>query len=133
MLAIKNMGTYGDMIMCALELLQQDHALLERERKRARFILIDEFQDANVAQIELAALLAGAEQNVFAVGDPDQAIYRFRGATSGAFEEFAQRFPHTATVTLVENRRSTTPILDCAYELISLNPEIVRDARSGLN
>jgi len=58
--------------------------VLERAQRRARFILIDEFQDSNVAQIKLASLLAGEAANVFAVGDPDQAIYQFRGATSDA-------------------------------------------------
>ena len=132
MLAKKNMGTYGDMIMGALELLQQDHALLERERKRARFILIDEFQDSNVAQIELAALLAGAEQNVFAVGDPDQAIYRFRGATSGAFEEFARRFPAVQQARLERNHRSLSPILETSFAVIGKNPEIAGWKRATL-
>src|SRR5438552_866577 len=124
MLAIKNMGTYGDMIMGALELLQQDHALLERERKRARFILIDEFQDSNIAQIELAQLLAGGERNVFAVGDPDQAIYRFRGASSAAFDEFAARFPETRLIVFDRNQRSTSAVLNCAHAVIERNPPV---------
>ncbi len=132
MLAEKNMGTYGDMIVGALDLLQQSPTLLERERKHARFILIDEFQDSNVAQIELAALLAGAEQNVFAVGDPDQAIYRFRGATSGAFEEFARRFPVVQRARLERNHRSLSPILETSFAVISKNPEIAGWKRATL-
>src|SRR5713101_7905251 len=132
MQAEKNMGTYGDMIVGALGLLQQDHTLLEHERKHARFILIDEFQDSNVAQIELAALLAGAEQNVFAVGDPDQAIYRFRGATSGAFEEFARRFPVVQRARLERNHRSLSPILETSFAVISKNPEIAGWKRATL-
>ena len=65
---------------------------LERAREGARFVLIDEFQDSNVAQIELTRLLAGEPANVFAVGDPDQAIYRFRGATAGAFDHFLKSY-----------------------------------------
>ena len=86
--------------------------------------LLDEFQDVNLAQIELAQLLAGSEQNLFAVGDPDQAIYRFRGASSAAFQEFARRFPKTKRVTLIENQRSRTPVLKCAYAVIRCNPSV---------
>jgi DNA helicase-2/ATP-dependent DNA helicase PcrA len=132
MLAEKNMGTFGDMIVDALDLLHRDSALLDEERKRARFILIDEFQDSNVAQIELAALLAGAEQNVFAVGDPDQAIYRFRGATSGAFDEFARRFPQMQRGRLERNYRSLSPILECSFAAIARNPEIAGWKRAVL-
>jgi DNA helicase II / ATP-dependent DNA helicase PcrA len=57
--------------------LKDDPALLEEERSRTRFLLVDEFQDANFAQSEIMSLLAGREANVFAVGDPDQAIYSF--------------------------------------------------------
>ncbi len=126
MLAADGLGTFGHQIGGAVRLLRADEGLLASERKRAKFILIDEFQDSNLAQIELAHLLGGREQNVFAVGDPDQAIYRFRGATSGAFEQFLARFAEVRTVTLEENQRSTPPILQCAYGLISRNSPIVR-------
>src|SRR5713101_3221197 len=132
MLAAKNMGTFGDMIADALEILRQDFVLLEQEQKHTRFILIDEFQDSNVAQIELAALLAGAEQNVFAVGDPDQAIYRFRGATSGAFDEFARRFPKVQHGRLERNHRSLSPILQIAFAAIAKNPDVVGWKRAAL-
>ncbi|MGC2324268.1 MAG: ATP-dependent DNA helicase, partial [Terriglobales bacterium] len=124
MLARDNLGCFAHMITRALELLRTDASLRAAEQRRARFLLLDEFQDVNLAQIELAQLLAGAEQNVFAVGDPDQAIYRFRGASAAAFEEFARRFPKTKRVTLIENQRSHTPILKCAYAVIRSNPSI---------
>jgi len=127
----RELGTFGHMIVRAVELLRTNSELLARERKRARFILIDEFQDSNVAQIELAKLLAGEEENIFAVGDPDQAIYRFRGATSGAFDEFLRRFPKSLTVTLGLNHRSTENILNCAFAIIGRNPPIVRPENSG--
>ena len=93
-LAAAGMGTYGDVITRALALLDDEHnpQWLHRARDGARFMLIDEFQDSNVAQIRLTKRLAGEEANVFAVGDPDQAIYRFRGATSGAFDQFLAAF-----------------------------------------
>ncbi len=123
MLAADNLGTYGHMIVRAVELLRQDRALLEEQRARARFLLIDEFQDSNIAQIEMAHLLAGEPRNVFAVGDPDQAIFRFRGATAAAFEEFRARFPDAEVLSLEENQRSTRAILQCAFSSIRANPE----------
>jgi len=124
MLAGENLGTFAHMITRASELLRRDEQLRGAEQARARFLLLDEFQDVNLAQVELAQLLAGSEQNLFAVGDPDQAIYRFRGASSAAFQEFAKRFPKTKRVTLIENQRSRTPILKCAYAVIRGNPSI---------
>ena len=124
MLASENLGTFAHMITRALELLCSDEQLRTAEQQRARFLLLDEFQDVNLAQVELAQLVAGSEQNLFAVGDPDQAIYRFRGASSAAFQEFAKRFPKTTRVTLIENQRSRTPVLKCAYAVIRGNPSI---------
>ena len=124
MLRDDGLGTFGHMILRAVQLLKNDAKVLARERDTAKFLLIDEFQDANLAQIELAQLLAGAEQNVFAVGDPDQAIYRFRGASSAAFTEFARRFAKTKTVVLSENWRSLPPVLNCAYGVIEGNSAI---------
>jgi DNA helicase-2/ATP-dependent DNA helicase PcrA len=125
MLREQNFGTFGHMITHAHDLLSNDPALLARERAHARFILVDEFQDSNFAQVKILKNLAGEEQNVFAVGDPDQAIYRFRGASSAAFSLFQHNFPEANIVVLERNRRSTTPILKTAYALISQNPEFV--------
>ncbi len=120
----ENLGTFGMMIRNAVRLLESDKELLERERRKARFILIDEFQDCNSSNIILAELLAGEEQNIFAVGDPDQAIYRFRGASSAAFEEFQNRFPRTEGVVLDENQRSRGNILRVAFAAINENPPV---------
>ena len=119
-----NLGTFGMQISKAVQLLEADPQLLARERRRARFILVDEFQDCNSSNIILAQLLAGDEQNIFAVGDPDQAIYRFRGASSAAFEEFQNRFPQTKAVTLEENQRSRGNILRVAFAAIHENPSV---------
>lgn len=128
MLADENLGTYSHVMSRAINLLRdpKNSAQLERARKGAKFLLIDEFQDSNVAQIELARLLAGEQANVFAVGDPDQAIYRFRGATAGTFDHFLRTFgiDKVKRVTMADNRRSTEPVLKVAYELIARNPEI---------
>ena len=77
-----------------------------------------------MAQIELARLLGGTERNIFAVGDPDQAIFRFRGASSAAFAEFQRCFPGAGSVVLDENQRSTSNILRCAYAIIQRNPAV---------
>jgi DNA helicase-2/ATP-dependent DNA helicase PcrA len=122
MLSDNNFGTFGHMILRAHELLSEDPELLERERAGAKFILIDEFQDANFAQIKILQQLAGSSQNIFAVGDPDQGIYRFRGASSGAFELFQRQFAESKLAVLNRNRRSTTPILKCAHAIIAENP-----------
>jgi len=124
MLRADKLYTFGHLISESVRLLQSDPQLLAVEQKRYRYILIDEFQDTNMAQITLAELLAGKRQNVFAVGDPDQAIYRFRGASSWAFEEFLARYPRAALVRLQSNYRSTTPILRLAHAVISRNPEV---------
>ena len=122
MLAERNLGTFGHMITRAYDLLKQDAGLLHGERHHARFILVDEFQDANFAQIKILEMLAGQERNVFVVGDPDQAIYRFRGASSAAFGLFQRHFPEARVIILDKNRRSTNNILKCAFALIHKNP-----------
>jgi len=128
MLKEQNLGTFGHQITHAHDLLKSDPGLLAAEQKHARFILVDEFQDANFAQVKILHMLAGEDRNVFAVGDPDQAIYRFRGASSAAFELFQNHFPGTRVVALEKNRRSTSPILESAFAVINKNPEIrVRD------
>lgn len=123
MLRQKNLGTFGHMITNAYHLLKNDAALLEAERSRTKFLLVDEFQDANFAQVEILSLLAGDAANVFAVGDPDQAIYQFRGASSEAFSLFAKKFPATHLVALDKNRRSLSPILRCAFGIVNCNPQ----------
>jgi DNA helicase-2/ATP-dependent DNA helicase PcrA len=120
----KNLGTFGHMITKAYQLLKDDSRLLEEERLRTRFVLVDEFQDANFAQVEILSLLAGTAANVFAVGDPDQAIYQFRGASSEAFTLFVRNFPAARVVVLGKNRRSLAPILRCAFGIVNDNPPV---------
>jgi len=128
MLREENLGTFSHMITNAYQLLQQDAELARRSK--ARFILVDEFQDVNFAQVKVLQKLAGQERSVFAVGDPDQAIYRFRGASSAAFVLFQRHFPGANLIKLEKNRRSLSPILNCAFALISKNPNVF-DARHG--
>ena len=127
----ENLGTFSHMITRAHALLTSDENILAAERDRARFVMVDEFQDANFAQIKILAALAGKEANVFGVGDPDQAIYRFRGASSAAFQLFRRHFPQTKLVVLGKNRRSTTPILQCAFVVVDKNPPVFGASESG--
>ena len=131
MLHHENLGTFSHMITRSYELLRQDSELLAREQRRARFILVDEFQDANFAQVKILSALAGEERNIFAVGDPDQAIYRFRGASSAAFGLFQRHFSPARVVVLEKNQRSTTPILQCAFALIGRNPPVFTGVGPG--
>ena len=127
----ENKGTFSHMITRAYALLESDREVLEHERARTRFILVDEFQDVNFAQVKILAALAGAQGNLFVVGDPDQAVYRFRGASSAAFELFRHQFPAAGRIVLETNRRSTTPILRTAFAVIDKNPEVFARNRDG--
>ena len=128
----RNLYTFGAQLLQAVQLLRADADLLARMRDQYRYILVDEFQDTNIAQLELLWLLAGDRRNILAVGDDDQAIYRFRGASFGSFTIFLERFcgaggalPAAATrkalVSLSQNYRSTRRILRVAGEMISHN------------
>ncbi|MGC1945756.1 MAG: ATP-dependent helicase, partial [Candidatus Acidiferrales bacterium] len=128
----RNLITFGAQLMQTVELLRSDKALLEKLREQYRYILVDEFQDTNIAQLELLYLLAGNRRNIVAVGDDDQAIYRFRGASFGSFTIFLKRFCGVSDtkmaagrkkhlVSLTQNYRSTQKILRVAGEVISSN------------
>ncbi|SOD93574.1 ATP-dependent helicase [Blastococcus haudaquaticus] len=85
----------AELVRAAIAELEDDPELLRQERERARWLFVDEYQDTDPAQVELLALLAGGGGNLVAVGDPDQAIYAFRGAEPRGIVEFTERFRHT--------------------------------------
>jgi DNA helicase II / ATP-dependent DNA helicase PcrA len=124
---------FGDQVTLALRLLREHPAVLDEERRRYRYILLDEFQDTNHAQWELVKLLAADHGNVTVVGDDDQSIYRFRGAALGNILGFREEYPKAASVVLVDNFRSRQPILDAAYRLIRHNDPDRLEAREGLD
>jgi DNA helicase-2/ATP-dependent DNA helicase PcrA len=120
--------TFGTQIMDAVVRLREDGALLERLRARYRYILVDEFQDTNIAQLELLWLLGGERPNLVVVGDHRQAIYRFRGASFGSFTIFLNRFAGDSPVAhrdllrpLTLNYRSAGRILRVAGQSIRHN------------
>lgn len=121
--------TFGMQLLDAVQLLRNDAARAAALRERYRYILVDEFQDTNIAQIELLWQLARHHRNVVAVGDSAQAIYRFRGASFGSFTIFLERFASVArgdragasrfVQPLVDNYRSTARILRTAGQVAS--------------
>jgi DNA helicase II / ATP-dependent DNA helicase PcrA len=125
----KNAVAINGLIAEAVALLQKDAGLRARLQQRFRHILVDEFQDTNIAQLELLHLLSAPPRNIVVVGDNDQAIYRFRGASFGSFKLFLERFAgwqagqdSTAfRVALTENYRSTPNILRVATQVIAQN------------
>lgn len=112
---------FSDLISNTLKLFRTRKNILNRYQKQFKFILVDEFQDTNYAQNELAILLAGDDQNITVVADDDQSIYRFRGAAVSNVLQFKKNFPNAAIITLIDNYRSTQVILDAAYQLIQNN------------
>jgi DNA helicase-2/ATP-dependent DNA helicase PcrA len=104
-----------------VKLFQNFSDVLERYQKRWRFILIDEYQDTNLAQYTLIKLLAEKHQNVFAVGDPDQSIYSWRGADVHNILNFEKNFPGAKIIALEQNYRSKSNILAAANLLIEEN------------
>jgi DNA helicase-2/ATP-dependent DNA helicase PcrA len=112
---------FGDQIVEVLRLLRTRPHVLRRSQQRYRFILVDEFQDTNYAQFEVVKLLAARHRNVTVVGDDDQAIFRFRGASMSNILDFDRTYPDAKKVVLLENRRSPQAVLDAAYRLIQFN------------
>jgi len=125
----KKRVSFGSLITGAVDLLERDTSFRAALQSKFRYILVDEFQDTNIAQLRLLELLAGDRKNIFAVGDNDQAIYRFRGASFGSFQLFLERFAGWKAgedstpfrVSLTENYRSTPNILRVATQVIAQN------------
>jgi DNA helicase-2/ATP-dependent DNA helicase PcrA len=124
---------FGDQIHRTLALLRERPAVLERQRSRFRYVLVDEFQDTNHAQLEMLKLLAGEAANLTVVGDDDQAIYRWRGAAAANLLAFRRLYPAAREVVLVQNYRSTQAILDTAARLIGYNNPYRLEAIAGID
>ncbi len=112
---------FDDLLMKTVELFQQHPDVLASYQQRFRHILIDEYQDTNMAQNELAVLLAKDSGEITAVGDSDQSIYGFRGADVRNINELEDKFPDLTTIVLDQNYRSTQVILDAANAVIANN------------
>lgn len=112
---------YEDLVSLPAKLLQGNKELLEKYRSRFRYVVVDEFQDTNPNQYELIRLLAGDHKNITIVGDDDQAIYSWRGASIRFLFNFEEDFPRTHIVKLEQNYRSTPQVLDFANDMITRN------------
>ena len=112
---------YGDLIMQTVAVLRMPDVARELQAKY-QYILVDEFQDINYASGTLVALLDGGRGCVWAVGDPWQSIYRFRGASAANLAEFGTRYPTTTTVSLVSNYRSVQAVLDASHAVMIDDP-----------
>ena len=121
-LLTRNNGVdFDDLLLKAVQLLRSHDDVLARYHRRFIHVMIDEFQDTNVAQYALAKLLAGGHRNICVVGDADQSIYSWRHADIRNILSFQKDYPEARTVTLAQNYRSTAPILNAAKQLISAN------------
>ena len=125
---------FEDLLTLTVKMLSERPALLDTYRTRYPHVLVDEYQDLNLAQERLVELIAGAAQP-FVVGDDDQSIYRFRGASRASLERFLRAFLEAQTVTLGRNHRSSRRIVAAASALIANNgerlPKLLRSSRSG--
>jgi DNA helicase-2/ATP-dependent DNA helicase PcrA len=112
---------FDDLILKTVRLFETDQAILKRYQERFRFVSVDEYQDINYAQYRLIRLLAPEGHNICVIGDPDQAIYGFRGADVRYFLRFCEDYPATTRIMLKQNYRSTETILRAAGQLIGVD------------
>ncbi len=124
---------FGDLILEVLRLFRERPMVLKQYQDQFEHVLVDEFQDTNWAQYELVKLLAARTRNITVVGDDDQAIYKFRGASLANILQFRDDFPESVTVALVENYRSKSEILETAYRFICQNNPNRLEIRLGIS
>ena len=117
----ENIMDYNDLISNTLKALRSKASLRKKYQTMFKYILVDEFQDTNIAQNELVFLLAGVKQNITVVGDDDQSIYKWRGAAISNILDLKKRLPKTKIVVLTKNYRSSHAILDASYRCIQHN------------
>jgi DNA helicase-2/ATP-dependent DNA helicase PcrA len=122
LLLSSNAVDFDDLLLWTAALLEQNPEIRARYARRYEHILVDEFQDTNMAQYTLLKHLASLHNNIFVVGDSDQSIYRWRGADYRNVLRFEQDFPDAQVILLEQNYRSTQNILDAAMAVIEPNP-----------
>ena len=116
-----NAMDFDDLIMKTVEVFSKCPDVLDMYQERLKYIMVDEYQDTNIAQFKFVQLLASKYQNICVVGDDDQSIYKFRGADIGNILSFEQHFDNAKVVKLEQNYRSTKNILDAANSVIKNN------------
>jgi len=126
LLTRNNALDFDDLLMKAVYLLENFPEVQKKYQTRYQYIMVDEFQDTNIAQYRLARLLGEGHQNICVVGDPDQSIYSWRAADIRNILSFQQDYPAARTIALDQNYRSTATILDAAKNLISVNGQRIQ-------
>ena len=121
-----NACDFDDLLILPIELMKGDDLLRRRWSGGIAHLLVDEFQDTNVVQLELVELLSSVHKNLFVVGDDAQSIYRFRGARIENILEFGTRFPAATQVTLTTNYRSTPAIVEVANAILAHSKQNIR-------
>ena len=122
-----NAVDFDDIIMLTVQLLQENPDVLEYYQNKFRYVLLDEYQDTNYAQFVLTKLIADGRRNIMVVGDDDQSIYRFRGATIENILNFDRTYLDATVIKLEQNYRSTANILAAANAIISHNTDRVTE------
>ncbi|MCC6167274.1 MAG: UvrD-helicase domain-containing protein [Caldilineaceae bacterium] len=122
-LAAAHAVDFDDLLMLPVQLLETQPAVRAAVQARYRWISVDEYQDVNLAQVRLLRLLAAGGANLCAIGDPDQAIYGFRGADHRYFLSFQAEYPGARVVQLRQSYRSPQALLDAAGQVIAHNPD----------
>jgi len=118
-----NAMDFDDLVFLTVRLLEENQDVLEHWQRRFRYVLIDEYQDTNRLQYRLSSLLAGGWGNICVVGDDDQSIYKFRGATIENILSFESQYKGCRVIRLEQNYRSTSHILDAANAVIANNTQ----------
>ena len=120
-LAEASAADFDDLLLLVVKLFREHPDALHRWRHRFSHVLVDEFQDTNIAQWEIVRLLSQEHRNVMVVGDADQSVYKFRGADHRNLMRFEEEFPDASIIVLDQNYRSTATILDAANAVIANN------------
>lgn len=118
-----NSVDFDDLLLLPVKLFKENKDILDKYQEKYKYILIDEYQDTNEVQYKLSKILASKYQNLFAVGDPDQSIYAFRGANYKNILNFTRDYKNAKVISLVRNYRSTKMILDAANCVIKNNKD----------
>lgn len=129
----QNSMDFGDLTFYSLRLLEKRPSVLQMYQDRYRYILVDEYQDTNFSQNKLVMMLASRYKNFTVVGDDDQSIYKWRGASLSNILNFEKHFPDCQKVVLTENYRSTQNVLDVSYNVIQNNNPFRLEARENIS
>ena len=133
LLVENNYLDFADLINCTIKLFKTRPNILKIYQEKFKYLMLDEFQDTNYSQYELIKILAGKKANLMVVGDDDQSIYKFRGASISNIMQFKDDYPEAKEIVLGRNYRSKQEILDLAYKFISHNNPNRLEVKLGIN